>query len=1857
MADMLLNLGKHGAPAYLKAQVARSRGQQQLSDLLDNLLDPLKPLDNWDTLDWCRCLLAGGTTFDDFAKAVRVYDNATTCGLVWTANFVAYRCRTCGISPCMSLCADCFQGGDHSGHDFNMFRSQAGGACDCGDISVMHSAGFCPRHGPEALSRTSQVPNDLLMMAENIVPRLILRFIQHLRDNHKPESYVCAIQEAEGMLELLHDMCKMGGAMHSVMTRALTNPQLYKNLTDISNTVRRYKVEKGKKPYAETSEENYLVPLRSMEVPSNIPRHLKDCPALQSKIVHKTFIEELVFWSVKYEFPQKIVTLLLSMLPFNDYKEPFTRAFVQHYSRVSMALTNTEHPDTLSNRVVHISVQLFSNELLAVKMTDEMQLLHVMVISLLNMIENILLPSTIGEPDQNFHMVVNCSHRTLVLNCYWPIVSDFINVLSHKAIAERFLKDHTLLKYWMVFLSYFSAMNLNIRELTQHVEFEPNTYYAAFSTELEACAAPMWQMISHCKTKESIKLTSSLLEVCKTHLQDWFDALNVSDNPNPFQISFHLPLHRYFSVFLSQAIRKQDAKISQFEMTEDFLKKLMVHPLAIQVANCEIHAGMWVRNGLQIRGQAMTYVQSHFCNSMVDPDLFLLQLCGSQLDPDYFIHKLFDRFSVMDWLTIAPKHKNCHLDEDKELPMLEGALTLLLMSINCRQHLGISDKEILQTELVTQLCANDRTHSQLIDLVPDKTGLTGPGKDFESILKQVADYKEPVFESGAMQQGMYTPKAEVWANHYDPLHVILRAVHKRDIQSAMDRYTTYIKNSNKFSGTASPWPPYQPLKPVHKEFAALRRLLHCKTLHGIIFTILYKSFQSKSVSEPPIYLGLQLLDMAVDCPNFGQRKRTEAMDRVLDKEFEDWFASNYILPNLRHTIQEVVVPKHVEQRFRVASATANADHLLNSLLNDEVFVLVSSAGLLAGGAGFMTDALTPGNQGGVTTQDTGDDGSDVSDDDSMDTSDADTTASQSTTSLTATTPVPTSVQAPAPTPIQQQSPSHSIVPGAIPKTPRSTSRTSSNAVTPPMTEVIEVNESILSLLVKLHSKLSGKENSYKPPSKQTKDKIESMRVGDGAYYIKLFLDKVSNLSPECNKYLEGICHVHEDQVDADSTEKDSIAERRRKARERQQKLLEQFASKQKKFLEKALEADVVEDGGDQEQSGARKSPEVTKPITIEYDCVICGQSSPSTQDHPMGMVVLLQATSVLGHRSQNPDNCCLPVKDGMTLYQGNLCSAVHDVRLSTLQKYFDDASCLQAVSIGWEGGVHTQTCGHCLHLQCYKSYMQSLRTEQIHMTQNLSVEKGEFTCPLCRQLSNAVLPCSPHPSKVSRELVAKETDLCTVAKQLAAVMNKDQPIPSSSPLTHAMGSIMEDISNATYPRFTNYCKTQCPENLFLFIYSVARTNLELELVRRGGNFVSASDKSPKRSCIGALLDVLSMHCRIVVKLPLLPRWSRLTQIYGDKDKKSVMVEKKEVPLLYHDVVAMLLQFVLSLPQPLLKEQFLCIVKSVFSLLYIQALAIISCKFPEGERIAWQENGRKWRAEKDVFTLEGLMSYVITVLSPSWLYLDADMLPGIAICQAVWSPLSVESAIQQQCLPFLRVATLLQHYIFKEDIPACQNEDMEFEVLVNYLALCGKQPVSSSSLTRQYSLRCLQFTQSDPKVVIKVWCEELNKFVKKQQQTGKNLLLYNPTYYPPRLLGLPPNYDQIFQYYRKKQCHVCCQVPTEPAVCLVCGMLVCLKTDCCKQQNLLESMQHAVNCGAGTALYLGVNSSTVIIIRNQRACAWGSLYLDSHGEEDRDLRRGKPLYLSKERFRVLEQLWRTLTIDHSCKRWMWHNNRL
>ena len=65
--------GKRSVATYVKHECLRSHSQQQLSELLDYLLDPEKELNDtglpvFERLDWIRWLIAGGTTFDEFSK-------------------------------------------------------------------------------------------------------------------------------------------------------------------------------------------------------------------------------------------------------------------------------------------------------------------------------------------------------------------------------------------------------------------------------------------------------------------------------------------------------------------------------------------------------------------------------------------------------------------------------------------------------------------------------------------------------------------------------------------------------------------------------------------------------------------------------------------------------------------------------------------------------------------------------------------------------------------------------------------------------------------------------------------------------------------------------------------------------------------------------------------------------------------------------------------------------------------------------------------------------------------------------------------------------------------------------------------------------------------------------------------------------------------------------------------------------------------------------------------------------------------------------------------------------------------------------------------------------------------------------------------------------------------------------------------------------------------------------------------------------------------------------------------------------------------------------------------------------------
>ncbi|XP_071802919.1 E3 ubiquitin-protein ligase ubr3-like isoform X2 [Asterias amurensis] len=1871
---------KRKVAAQLKAEITRNTGNQQLQELLDVVLSPQTSLEKSDNLDWCRALIAGGNSFDEFAKTVRAYDNATTCGLVWTSNFVAYRCRTCGISPCMSICADCFHGGNHEDHDFNMFRSQAGGACDCGDPSVMRTAGFCNLHGPDK-PKNHTVPSDLLPMADVVVPRLVFRFVLYLRDLFSKCSDLPImrfdLKEGEPLLSLLHELCNMGGAMRTVMTRALTDAVLYQNHTDGSAGC-----YSNVQPHIKQTQDILQNAQRRLAFPDT-PKILRGNPAVAYPLLPSSFVEELLFWAVIFEFPEKIVTLLLKMLPDNTYKELFTKSFVKFYGRIAMSLAISSHPDRLSSRVVHISVQLFSNEDLAIQMTNDLQLIHILIASLQCLLKRTLMDNPIGvarDGPRNCQ-VANCEHPVMKNHCYWPVISDLTNILSHRSVVHKFFTDPALLKMWTNVLSMFMCMNLNERELHNHVEFEPNAYSTAFSAEIEACAAPMWQLYTHCKDETTAHYTQALLNACVETTMDWLQEANIQESFDPFRVSFHIPLLRYYALLLSQALTKQGVQVTP---AEDFLKRLIVFPLQIQAMVSEVFCEMWVRNGLQIKRQAMTYMQCHFCASMIDLDLFLLQVGAVYLDPDFLVTKVFSCFKVLETLTFNQSHFNSQLYPGNEPAMLEGAFYLLATLLSTRTHMGASEEELLRQEMVALLCIQDRPHSQLADQIPEKTGLFNSNEHFESILAEVADYHDPMSEtgSGGLQQGRYSPKPHIWETEFDPIHVMLRVMQKKDFQTAMDRYSSHMKQTGRHSGSSGLWPPFKPLKLPTTPFENLHQLLHCKTLHGVIFIILYKAVHGRSITDPVLYLCIALLDMMLQYPTVKKISKTPTPDVIRDGDFSAMFPDNVILNNLRHRIKTVEIPSLHEKPSSSHQRTMDStDLLLQQLLNEEVSIY--SQNLFGLGVGFgghqnLDEAEPPMEEEEAypseEEQDSVDEELDGMEQEEVDDIEEETEGmevaevggdmeagtvqgdgydvdSQSASLQTADEPTVPLQDLPATT-----------------STATSSSKKSSRVQTVLWTpcKMLTINESMLDLLVKLHSKMVGKEGSYLPPSMRTEKgerNDQGVQVGGGAYYVRRLLDKICHLHPESQQQIEALCQL-KDQPDNGQTTSSALSstDRRKKAREAQQKLFAKLAAEQRTFLEKSLEtgeglAEVPETDGD--DRGAA-TPKEAEPREM-FECVICGQTAPSTGDNPIGMVALMQATGVLGHQSQVSEAQTLPTQSGEEISHAGRCRNVNERRKEDLTRNFNKDSLQASVDTEWTG-VHIQSCRHYIHLSCHQSYLNSLQEYQSH---HLHVHsKGEYECPLCRQLANFVLPCMPslRDSTSSKPHGVERNYSCIIAEVMDRLQHRrERPV--------SLRGILTATENVFVPRLQmeNRFNTQGSDSMRLglppremrqiLLQSTARVNLELDLVVRGNLLTSQSSSQPasKRSCLGTLLEVLSFIQSDEMYIAMASKaWSSLTGVEPGTLPVVPRAQSNDVPILLRDPISLLLYLITVMRHPVHKDYFTCIVRALYAMLYTQALSVISCRMPQTERKAWTESGKSCQEHSNQIQMDSLLSEIIVMYSQSRLYQDVDTHQGLAICQSVWTPQCVETAIQQYCLPFLRIAALMQHHLYREELPTCQRQDVEFEVLVNFLNLCTPPSVDEKQ-PNLYSARCLHFVGDSPSNLLRVWCQEFLVFVNKNHPAAKRLLLHNPIFYPPRLLQLPTRYDDVFQYYRQRRCDRCKNMPSRPVVCLVCGALICLNAAGlgCHLSGIRAPIdtEHSLECGSGTVVYLDINSSTVIIIRGKRLCYWASVYLDRHGEEDRELKRGKPLILCQQRYKMLEHLWRSHGFNHSCKNWV------
>lgn len=106
------------------------------------------------------------------------------------------------------------------------------------------------------------------------------------------------------------------------------------------------------------------------------------------------------------------------------------------------------------------------------------------------------------------------------------------------------------------------------------------------------------------------------------------------------------------------------------------------------------------------------------------------------------------------------------------------------------------------------------------------------------------------------------------------------------------------------------------------------------------------------------------------------------------------------------------------------------------------------------------------------------------------------------------------------------------------------------------------------------------------------------------------------------------------------------------------------------------------------------------------------------------------------------------------------------------------------------------------------------------------------------------------------------------------------------------------------------------------------------------------------------------------------------------------------------------------------------------------------------------------------------------------------------------------------------------------------------------------------------------------------------------------------------IAVPEVYLDLLKDVRKRPCSKCQRLPDEPAMCLLCGAIVCVgrREDCRGSDTEGQCTTHARECTAGQSLFLLPYMAQVLAVSAPDCCLWDCPYVDKNGEPNPRLKR-------------------------------------
>ncbi|KAK8206830.1 E3 ubiquitin-protein ligase ubr1 [Zalaria obscura] len=196
-----------------------------------------------------------------------------------------------------------------------------------------------------------------------------------------------------------------------------------------------------------------------------------------------------------------------------------------------------------------------------------------------------------------------------------------------------------------------------------------------------------------------------------------------------------------------------------------FTNMIFDHPLRVCVWLAQMRAGMWVRNGITLRHQMLTYRGTSQRDVSYQRDILMLQaglvLCGNDDEPAgaSFLAQMIDRYDMQAFFSGDYSLPEGY-EEDQRMDVMEDFVHMLVVLLsergallpaadNPEQHLSM-----LQRDIAHVLCFKPQSFSDISQRLTDRVA---DSEEFDEVLESMTSFRAP---EGLNDSGTFELKPE-----------------------------------------------------------------------------------------------------------------------------------------------------------------------------------------------------------------------------------------------------------------------------------------------------------------------------------------------------------------------------------------------------------------------------------------------------------------------------------------------------------------------------------------------------------------------------------------------------------------------------------------------------------------------------------------------------------------------------------------------------------------------------------------------------------------------------------------------------------------------------------------------------------------------------------------------------------------------------------------------------------------------------------------------------------------------------------------------------------------------------------------